>query len=63
MILTQDRNPEQVKYKYIVTKLRSDESYNNIFLNIRNKNPYNFKIAYKKRHKNHKNIPKIIKKI
>ena len=54
IILTKDRNQEQVKYKYIVTKLRSDETYNNILLNIRNKNHYKFKIAYK-------NVTKIIK--
>ena len=45
--LMRNRTPEQVKYKYINTRLRSQESFNKIPLNIRNKNIKNFKKAYK----------------
>ena len=59
--LTQNRNQEQIKYKYITTKLRSEESYNNIPLYIRNKEPYKFKLSYKNHRNNYKNIPNVVK--
>ena len=61
LTLTQNRTQEQIKYKYIATKLRSEENYNEIPLYIRNKNIFNFKKAYKNRRNNYKIIPKIIK--
>ena len=56
-----DRSDDQVKYKYINTKLRSQESYNSIPLNIRNKSIKNFNKAYKIHRNGLKVKPKIVK--
>ena len=60
--LTNDRSEEQIKYKHINTNLRSQESYNVIPLNIRNKNINEFKISYKLHSYGLKINPSIVKK-
>ena len=58
---TNNTSEVQVKYKYINTKLRSEKSYNNIPLNIRNKSIKNFKISYKIHRIGLRFKPKVIK--
>ena len=58
---TDNRTSEQIKYKHINTRLCSQDSYNMIPLNIRNKNIKNFKKSYKLYRIGLKYKPKIIK--
>ena len=58
---TTGRNIDQVKYNYILTHLRSEESYNDIPYHIRMKSVNNFKIAYKRYRNDLKVKPKVVK--
>ena len=58
--LTEGRNEEQIKYYHIITKLRSQEDYNNLPMSVRTKSVRNFKLSYKRYRKDLTIKPKII---
>ena len=58
---TEDRNNEEIKYKYIRNKIRSHNTYNSIPYIVRVKTVKNFKLSYKKYREGLKTKPKIVK--
>ena len=58
--LTERRTLEQIKYKRINSRLRSQDTYNNIPYLIRYKEPSKFKVSYKTYLQNRKYTPKVV---
>ena len=58
--LTQGRTNDQIKYHHITSRLRSNETYNNIPMYVRTKSVKNFKLSYKRFRKDLKSKPRIV---
>ena len=59
--LTENRTPDQIKYKQIISSLRSKSQYNLIPYYVRMKSVKHFKLSYKRYRGDLKTKPKVIK--